>query len=293
MSQTEGPGKRKEAYRGLTLDGERALYGLRDAVVEGCTFSGPEDGESALKECSDVLVDGCEFDLRYPLWHNHDLEMRGCRMTETCRAALWYDSDGLISDCRIGGVKALRECDRMRVEGCDIDSSEFGWKCRGIRIRDCSLVSEYPFLDSRGLDVDGLRMRAKYSFQYVSDVRISNSELQTKDAFWHSRDVTVEDTVLKGEYLGWYSENLTLVRCHISGTQPLCYCRGLRLVDCTMDGCDLSFEYSNVDATVIGHVDSVKNPLSGRIRLGSVGEIVHDGSVMGCRCSVETGYERA
>ena len=72
------------------------------------------------------------------------------------------------------------------------------------------------------------------------------------------------ESVVKGEYLGWYSENLTLEKCRITGTQPLCYCKNLRLIECTMENTDLSFEYSEVDADIIGHIDSVKNPRSGR-----------------------------
>lgn len=53
--------------KGETLDGERALYNLRGALVEGCRFTGPADGESALKEYRDVTVRGCDFELRYPL----------------------------------------------------------------------------------------------------------------------------------------------------------------------------------------------------------------------------------
>jgi hypothetical protein len=90
----------------------------------------------------------------------------------------------------------------------------------------------------------------------------------------------VYDSVVKGEYLGWYSENLRLVRCRIEGTQPLCYCKGLILEDCTMEGTDLAFEYSDVQATVSGHILSVKNPRSGTIVADSVGEIIRDSDVM-------------
>ena len=49
-----------------------------------------------------------------------------------------------------------------------------------------------------------------------------------------------------------------------------------------MEGCDLSFEYSDVQATVLGHIDSVKNPRSGSITCGSVGEIITEDPVMEC-----------
>ena len=43
-----------------------------------------------------------------------------------------------------------------------------------------------------------------------------------------------------------------------------------------MVGCDLSFENSTVNATVKGHVDSIKSPAAGRIEVDSVGEIVYE-----------------
>lgn len=39
-----------------TMDEERALYGLHNADVVNCEFSGPLDGESALKECGNINI---------------------------------------------------------------------------------------------------------------------------------------------------------------------------------------------------------------------------------------------
>ena len=45
---------------------------------------------------------------------------------------------------------------------------------------------------------------------------------------------------------------------------------------------DLAFEYSDVNATITGHVDSIKNPRSGEIVVDSVGEIILADAVMEC-----------
>ena len=101
-----------------------------------------------------------------------------------------------------------------------------------------------------------------------------NCNFDTKDAFWHAKNVVVRNSVVKGEYLAWYCENVTFENCRIIGTQPLCYCKGLRLINCTMEGCDLSFEKSEVEAEIRGHIDSVKNAI-GRITCDSMGEIIN------------------
>lgn len=69
---------------------------------------------------------------------------------------------------------------------------------------------------------------------------------------------------------------LTLINCKIIGTQPFCYCRNLKLIDCEMLGTDLAFEKSQVDATIITKVDSIKNPRSGRITVPDVGSLILD-----------------
>ncbi|HCT91052.1 MAG TPA: DUF3737 domain-containing protein, partial [Lachnospiraceae bacterium] len=49
-----------------------------------------------------------------------------------------------------------------------------------------------------------------------------------------------------------------------------------KLINCEMIDTDLSFEKSEVEATVTTPVVSIKNPLSGRIYVPSVGEIIYD-----------------
>ena len=265
-----------------TFDVERALYNLTDTQVISCLFEGPADGESALKEARNVTMKDCHFRLRYPLWHVQGFTLDGCSMNDQARAAIWYAEHGCIVDSDLGGIKALRDCYDVAIERCRVESPEFGWKCRNIRVSDSQLQAEYLFLDSRNVTLKNVHMKGKYSFQYMENLVIEDSILDTKDAFWHSKNMTVKNSTVKGEYLAWFSEGLTLINCKIIGTQPLCYCKDLKLVDCTMEGTDLAFEYSDVQATVIGHIDSVKNPRSGCITADSVGQIMTEDPVMEC-----------
>ena len=251
--------------------GERPLFASHDLRIDNVTIHA---GESALKETANLSVQNCFFNLRYPLWHNHNTEIINSAMTDKCRAAMWYDSNITLQNCDLNGIKALRECSAVKLENCRINSAEFGWKCRDVNIKDCELVSEYPFFESSNLTVDNLKMNGKYSFQYVENAIFRNCELKTKDAFWHSKNVTVIDSVVYGEYLGWYAENLTFIRCKIIGTQPLCYCKNLKLTDCTMENTDLAFERSDVHAYILNAVDSVKNPLRGEISASSIGNLI-------------------
>ncbi len=266
---------------------ERALYNLTSALVRNCKFAGEEDGESALKECRDVTLDGCKFELRYPLWHAKGYEMLNCEMADTVRAPIWYSDNGTIIKSRIDGIKCLRECKNTYIENSSIVSDEFGWLCDGVKFESTEIEAQYLLFQTKNIEAKNLKMKGKYSFQYCENVVIEDSFLDTKDAFWHAKNVTVKNSTVKGEYLAWFSEGLTLINCKIIGTQPLCYCKDLTLINCTMDETDLSFEYSDVKAEIIGDIMSVKNPASGSIEADSIGEIILDGSIMECRCEIK------
>ena len=260
-----------------TFDKERELYGVHDTFIKHCTFDGPADGESALKECSDVRVEDSFFDLRYSLWHDHGLVLKDCTLTENCRAALWYDEDVTVTDSKLHGIKAFRECQNVRLENCEIISDEFGWFSDNISFENCTAESKYFLMRNRGVQAKNLEMSAKYSLQYIEDGIFEDCVIDSKDAFWHAKNVTVKNSILGGEYLAWYSENLTFENCRIIGTQPFCYCKNLTLINCEMVDCDLAFERSSVQATITTPVVSIKNPLAeSRISLPAAGSIIRD-----------------
>lgn len=265
-----------QTIKNKTFDEERALYAARALYVQDCAFDGPADGESAFKECSDITADHCFFNLRYPFWHDTGLKIENSEMTDLCRTALWYSENVEIHNTKLHGIKALRECATIQMQGCDIISPEFGWSVRGITMKDCTAESEYFMMRSDHLNFRDVRMKGKYSFQYITDSVFENCVFDTKNAFWHAKNIVVRNSVVKGEYLAWYSENITFENCKIIGTQPLCYCKNLKLTECEMVDTDLSFERSEVEATLTARIVSIKNPLSGHIYVPEVGELIMD-----------------
>ena len=255
---------------------ERALYGVDGIKLVDCSFDGPEDGESALKEGKNIECDSVFFNLRYPLWHDDNVALKNCNMTELCRAALWYSNDIDIRSSKLHGIKALRECKNIYISDCDVKSVEFGWFSHYIDIVNSKFQGEYFMLRATNLNMRDSSLLGKYSFQYIENSVFENCNFDTKDAFWHAKNITVRNSTVKGEYLAWYAENITFENCTIIGTQPLCYCKGLTLINCKMIDCDLSFEKSEVEAKVIGEITSVKNPYLGFVRADSIGEIIID-----------------
>ena len=272
---------------GMIFDEERALYGSDGVGLKNCRFEGERDGESAFKESRNISTEKCYFNLRYPFWHDDAVSITECEMTELCRAALWYSRDIDIKRSLLHGIKALRECEKIRICDSDIISTEFGWFSKDITMKNTSSSGEYFMFRAEKLNFENVSLKGKYSFQYITDSTFENCNFDTKDAFWHAKNITVKNSIIKGEYLGWYCENVTFENCVISGTQPLCYCKGLKLINCRMDGADLAFEKSEVDATVTSEMISIKNPTSGKICVPRVQELIIDDE--NSKCVLEIG----
>lgn len=201
-----------------SFDGERALYGTHELLIKNCSFDGPADGESAVKESGNIKAEHCFFNLRYPFWHDQKLTITNSEMTSVCRAALWYSNHVNISNTKLHGIKALRECSDVAIQNCDIISPEFGWSVQKICMEDTTAVSEYFMMRSQNLTFRQVHLQGKYSFQYIKNAVFEDCVFDTKDAFWHGENITVRNSTIKGQYLAWYSNGLTLINCKIIGT---------------------------------------------------------------------------
>ena len=272
-----------------TFDQERAFYDCQDTRIENCTFDGPADGESAFKECRNIEVSDCYFNLRYPFWHDVGAKIEKSELTSLCRAALWYSENIEITDSKLHGIKALRECADVVIRNCDIISAEFGWMVNEIEMKNSSMVGEYFMFRSEGLRFEDVKLTGKYSFQYIENSYFEDCNFDTKDAFWHAKNVMLRNCTIKGEYLGWYCENVTFINCTIIGTQPLCYCKGLKLVGCRMLDADLCFEKSEVEATLTTPVISIKNPRAGSITVPACGEQIWDDPLASGEVKIQNG----
>ena len=225
--------------------------------------------------------------LKYCVWHCHNITLYKTVIDVNSRASIWYCENIEIINCKLNGVKACRNCSNLTLKDCIINSDDFGWKAEGVKIINCKISGVTPLLDSSNVTVDGAEFTAKYIFQYSDNIKMTNTTIDTKDCFWHAKNVYCKNVKFVGEYLAWYSENCVFENCEINSIQPLCYCKKLKLINCTMPNCNLAFEYSDVDADIKGHVDSIRNVLSGKIVVDSLGEYVQDEHVLDCKGVIE------
>lgn len=281
-----------ELIKDKSFGGERPLFGSKNLRLENVAIT---EGESGIKCCENIEADNCRFIGKYPWWHVNGSLITNCKFEVGSRSGIWYSNNMVMKDTIIDAPKLFREMKNLTLENVKInDADETFWKVDGLKLKNVTLHDgTYPFMFSKNIYAENLVSDAKYVFQYCQNVELHNVKITTKDSFWECDNVTIYDSELDGEYLAWHSKNVRLVRCHISGEQPLCYLDGITLEDCTFDAaCDRAFEDSeNINAVIVGHIENIKNPVSGRITSDSIGSVTIDKNVKQPNNCVITGLK--
>lgn len=263
--------KEKQKINAEILVGERALFGAHDLVITDTIFA---DGESPLKESHDIKLYGSMFKWKYPLWYSKNISVRDCTWFEMARAGVWYTDNITVENSAIEAPKNFRRCHNVALTDVSFpNAAETLWSCDGITMKNITAKGDYFAMNSENMNIDGLTLYGNYSFDGVRNVEIRNSHLLSKDAFWNSDSVTVYDSFISGEYLGWNAKNLTLINCTVESLQGMCYIDNLVMKNCKLLNTTLAFEYSTVDADIVGRVDSVLNPSGGTITADEIGEL--------------------
>ena len=260
------------------FSGERALFQGNEFRICGSSFT---DGESPLKHSRFIELSDCTIVCKYPIWYSENIKLKNCTIAEESRAGMWYVSDIKAEDTVIEAPKCFRRSNGISL--CNVtftNGEETLWKCNNIRIDGAKVSGDYFAMDSDGMEVSGLELTGGYSFDGVRNVTVKNSVITGRDAFWNSENVMIYDSVIRGKYFCWNSRNVTLVNCTVESLQAMCYTDNLILRNCKLPNTALAFEYSTVNADIIGGIDSIINPSGGVIKAESVGEAVMDGKMV-------------
>ena len=256
-----------------TYTGERALFALEDTEIVNAIF---EDGESPLKESKNVIVRNSTFKWKYPLWYTTNALVENTLFEETARSGIWYTKNIVMNNCNVIAPKTFRRSSDITLNNCALPNAlETMWSCKNIRMKNVTAKGDYFGMNSSDIEINSFYLDGNYCFDGAKNIVIRNSTLNSKDSFWNSENVIVYDSVINGEYLAWNSKNLTFINCKITSHQGLCYIKGLKMINCELVDSDLCFEYcEKIDAQITSHVDSIKNPYSGKIVVESVGELI-------------------
>ncbi len=262
-------------FRQQLLTGERAVYNTHNAVFYDTTFA---DGESPLKESSEIELHNCIFKWKYPLWYSKNIKVFNTTWLDTARSGIWYTDNIYIKDSFIEAPKQFRRSKNITIENTMIpNAEEFLWTCENVNLKNVQAKGNYFGMNSKNIKIDNFTLAGNYAFDGASNIEIRNAKMNSKDSFWNCENVTIYDSTIIGEYLGWNSKNVTLINCTIDSNQGMCYMDGIKMINCKLLNTDLSFELcKNVDAIIKSKIDSVKNPISGRIEAEDIGEIILD-----------------
>lgn len=262
-------------FRQHSWSGERALFQSKDLHIENSIF---HDGESPLKESRQITLDHTIFQWKYPLWYCQDITMKHSTLLETARSGIWYTHHIDIQDSMIEAVKTFRRSSHISLQNVDMPiADETLWNCSDVHLQDVRAKGDYFGMNIHNAVIDNLHLSGNYCFDGGKNIEIHHSTLLSKDAFWNCENVTVYDSTIIGEYLGWNSQNITFVNCTIESLQGLCYIQNLKLVHCQLLNTTLAFEFcENIDAQVVSHIDSIMNPISGKIIADSIGDVIID-----------------
>ena len=255
--------------------GERALYNLKDTEIFDSTF---EDGESPLKESKNIKLHNVIFKWKYPMWYSKDIYVENSCLLETARSGIWYTENITLVKTMIEAPKQFRRSKNITLIDCQIPNAEETlWNCENIKMTNVSAKGNYLGLNSKNIEIENFQLNGNYAFDGASNIHIKNATMISKDSFWNCENVVVEDSTIIGEYLGWNSKNLTFINCTIDSEQGMCYMDNIKMINCKLLNTNLAFELcTNIDAKIISHIDSIKNPLSGSIEANSIGEIIQD-----------------
>lgn len=257
------------------FEGERILYGLKDAELEGITFG---NGESPLKEAKNIKLKDSIFKWKYPLWYDKGVTVDNTTFETMSRSGIWYTKDITIKNSALQAPKLFRRAEGITLDNVHFsDAEETMWTCKDIKITNTQINGDYFGKDSENIYLDNVSIVGNYCFDGAKNLEVHNSTFVSKDAFWNCDNVTIYDSTIDGEYLAWNTKNIKFINCKIESDQGLNYIDHLEMKNTSLIHTDLAFEYvSNVDAEITTKIDSVKNPLSGKITAPAIGELIMD-----------------
>ncbi|MFT8337641.1 DUF3737 family protein [Schleiferilactobacillus harbinensis] len=262
-------------YQDQYFDGERPLFAEQNATIIRTTFG---EGESPLKESRHITMKDSVFKWKYPLWYAQHVHVDNTIFETMSRSGIWYTDDITIQNSALQAPKLFRRSQHIALTNVHFaDAEETLWHCSDITLDHVQASGDYFGMDSENIVASHLDVIGNYAFDGAKNVEIHDSTFVTKDAFWNCDHVTIYNSTINGEYLGWNTRHLTLINCTIESDQGLCYVDYLTMKNCRLLRTDLAFEYcSHIDADIVNGIDSVKNPISGRISADSIGQLILD-----------------
>lgn len=258
-----------------SFTGERALFQAHDLHITNSTF---HDGESPLKHGRNLTIDHTIFKWKYPLWYADHVTVDHTTWQPDAHAGIWYSRHLALQNTTVRATKTFRHAQQLTLKNVDFaNAGETLWWCDGVTLDHVTANGDYFGMNTNNVVARHLKVTGNYVFDGGKNIEVHDSTFITHDAFWNCENVTIYDSTIIGEYLSWNTKNITFVNCWLESDQGLCYVDGLTMRDCSLINTDLAFEYCHdIDATIATTIDSVKNPVNGKITAPRIGQVIFD-----------------
>lgn len=273
---------------GLYQEG-RELAALSDTVVCGAEFVSTEETGEPLIDVARVLVQNSIFAVERPLACADRTVINNCDFDDLTRGALCDASRVVVQHAVFEGNDTLAAGERIHVHDSEVYGHGFARDTTKIKLTSVSVEGADAFCNCSRLAAWNLSVAGNGAFRHLSNALICGSIINGDDALAYADNVTLRDCVINGSRIGWRARDLTLINCTLIGAAPLCRAHEVNVIDCRMLLADMAFEYSDVQAAVDGHINSVINPLSGTVIADTVGDVFVGNSRYPCTGLV---YER-
>ena len=123
------------------FEGEHALYGLSNAILENVTFG---NGESPLKETKDLVIKNNIFKYKYPLWYSYNIKVTDSTFETMSRSGIWYINNISIKNSNLQAPKLFRRCKHISLYHVFFsDAEETMWTCQDITIKNTEINGDY------------------------------------------------------------------------------------------------------------------------------------------------------
>ncbi len=194
------------------------------------------------------------------------------------RSGIRYSTNISIKNSALQAPKLFRRANHIVLDNVHFSNAEETmWTCDDIRITNSQINGDYFGKDSKNIYLDNVSVIGNYVFDGAENVEVHNSTFISKDAFWNCKNVEIYDSTIDGEYLAWNTNNIKFINCKIESDQGLNYIDYLTIKNSSLIHTDLAFEYvSNMDVELNATIDSIKNPISGKISVPEIRTLIID-----------------
>lgn len=143
--------------------------------------------------------------------------------------ALYDIEDAVVKNCTFAGPadgeSALKECRRIKVEGCLFELRYPFWHVDGAEIRDVTMTST-----------------CRAALWYDEYIGIEESRLYGIKALRECKEVTLSRCDIDSEEFGWRCENIGISGVTLKSAYPFFECKSMKIDDLTLTG-KYSFQY--------------------------------------------------